>query len=106
MNVNDMIDYADYLKDGDGNVSKPVKLALNKNWAALFAARKDISRAEVDASSKVSNSTENQVRGILGLNKMGSSVSLDASIWLHQMQVDDDVKLGLHQYDGRGCQKP
>ena len=106
MNVNDMIDYADYLKDGDGNVSKPVKLALNKNWAALFAARKDISRAEIDASSKVSNSTENQVRGILGLNKMGSSVSLDASIWLHQMQVNDAVKLGLHQYDGRGCQKP
>ena len=106
MNVNDMIDYADYLKDGDGNVSKPVKLALNKNWATLFAARKDISRAEVGASSKVSNPTENQVRGILGLNKMGSSVNLDASIWLHQMQVNDAVKLGLHQYDGRGCQKP
>ncbi len=106
MNVNDMIDYADFLKDGKGNVSKPVTLPLNKDWAALFAARKDISRAEVDASSTVSNSAENQVRGILGLNKMGSSVSLDASIWLHQMQVNDAVKIGLNQYDGKGCQKP
>ena len=106
MNVNDMIDYADFLKDGNGNVSKPVTLPLNKDWAALFAARKDISRAKVDASSTVSNSAENQVRGILGLNKMGSTVSLDASIWLHQMQVNDAVKLGLNQYDGKGCQKP
>jgi len=106
MNVVDMIDYADYLSDGDGNVSKAIQLPLNKDWAALFAARKDISRAEVDASSTVSNSAENQIRGILGLNKMGSSVSLDASIWLHQMQVADAVKIGMKQYDGRGCQKP
>jgi len=81
-------------------------LPLNKDWAALFAARKDISRAKVDTSSTVSNSAENQVRGILGLNKMGSSVSLDASIWLHQMQVDDAVKIGVKQYNGKGCQKP
>jgi hypothetical protein len=106
MNVVDMIDYADYLSDGDGNVSKAIQLPLNKDWAALYAARKDISRAEVDASSTVSNSAENQIRGILGLNKMGSSVSLDASIWLHQMQVADAVKIGMKQYDGRGCQKP
>ena len=106
MNVDDMADYADYLKDGDGNVSKPIKLPLNKDWAALYAARKDISRAEVDASSTVSNSSENQIRGILGLNKIGSTVSLDASIWLHQMQVSDAVKIGSNQYDGRGCQRP
>jgi len=106
MNVVDMIDYADYLKGGDGNVSEPIKLSLNQDWGTLFAARKDISRAEVDASSTVSNSTENQIRGILGLNKMGSTVTLDASIWLHQMKVDDAIVLGKQQYNGRGCQKP
>jgi len=106
MNVADMADYADYLKDGQGNVSEPVKLKLNSDWAALYAARKNISRADVDASATVSNSAENQVRGILGLNKQGSSVSLDASIWLHQMQVEDAVKLGVNKYNGRGCQKP
>jgi len=106
MNVSDMADYADYLKDGSGNVSEAIKLPLNKNWAGLYAARKEISRAAVDNASTVSNSAENQVRGILGLNKMGSSVSMDASIWLHQMQVNDAVKLGLHQYNGKGCQKP
>ena len=106
MNVSDMADYADYLKDGSGNVSEPVKLALNKDWGGLYASRKEISRASVDASSTVSNSAENQVRGILGLNKMGSSVKMDADIWLHQMQVDDAVKLGLQQYNGKGCQKP
>jgi hypothetical protein len=106
MNVSDMADYADYLKDGSGNISKPINLPMNQDWAALFAARKDISRASVDASSTVSNSTENQIRGILGLNKMGSTVSLDASIWLHQLQVEDAVKLGKQQYGGKGCSKP
>jgi hypothetical protein len=106
MNVSDMADYADYLKDGSGNVSEAVKLPLNSNWAGLYAARKEISRAAVDNASTVSNSAENQVRGILGLNKMGSSVSLDASIWLHQMKVDDAIKLGLQKYKGKGCQKP
>jgi hypothetical protein len=106
MNVSDMADYADYLKDGSGNVSETVKLPLNSNWAGLYAARKEISRAAVDNASTVSNSAENQVRGILGLNKMGSSVSLDASIWLHQMKVDDAIKLGLQKYKGKGCQKP
>jgi len=106
MNVSDMIDYADYLKGGEGNISEPISLPTNQNWAGLFAARKEISRAAVDASSTVSNSTENQVRGILGLNKMGSSVSMDAAIWLHQMQVADAVKLGLKQYNGKGCSKP
>jgi hypothetical protein len=106
MNVSDMADYADYLKDGSGNVSEAINLPLNKEWASLFSSRKEISRAAVDASSKVSNSTENQIRGILGLNKMGSSVSMDADIWLHQMQVEDAVKLGLQKYNGKGCQKP
>jgi len=106
MNVTDMIDYADFLKGGEGNVSEPISLPTNQSWANLYAARKEISRAAVDASSTVSNSKENQIRGILGLNKMGSSVSTDANIWLHQMQVEDAVKLGLQQYNGKGCQKP
>ena len=106
MSVADMADYAEYVKKAQGNVSEPVKLPLNPDWAALYASRKEISRAEVDASSTVSNSTENQVRSILGLNLQGSSVSTDADIWLHQMQVEDAVKLGLNQYNGRGCSKP
>ncbi len=106
MNVDDMVDYADYLNGGEGNVSETISLPMNQDWANLFAARKEISRAAVDASSTVSNSAENQVRGILGLNKMGSAVSMDASIWLHQMQVEDAVKLGIQQYNGKGCQKP
>jgi len=106
MNVSDMADYADYLMDGSGNVSEAINLPLNAEWASLFSSRKEISRASVDASSKVSNSTENQIRGILGLNKMGSAVTTDANIWLHQMQVEDAVKIGLQKYKGKGCQKP
>ena len=106
MSVAEMADYAEYIEKAEGNVSKPVQLPLNPDWAKLYASRKDISRAEVDASSTASNSTENQVRSILGLNLKGSTVSTDASIWLHQMQVEDAVKLGLKQYNGKGCQKP
>ncbi len=106
MSVADMADYAEYVKRAEGNVSEPVKLPLNPDWAALYASRKEISRAQVDAKATVSNSAENQVRSILGLNLKGSSVSLDAEIWLPQMQVDDAIRLGLHAYNGRGCSKP
>jgi len=40
------------------------------------------------------------------INLQGSAVTTDASIWLHQMQVEDALKLGQKQYNGRGCQKP
>jgi len=106
MNVSDMADYADYLKDASANVSKFIVLPLNKEWATLYSTRKNISRAAVDASSTVSNSAENQIRGILGLNKMGSTVSTDADIWLHKMEVADAIRVGLKQYDRRGCKKP
>ena len=106
MKVSEMEDYADFIKESNGNVSELIQLQMNSDWASLYAARKEISRAAIDASSKVSNSTENQIRGILGLNKMGTSVSTDASIWLHQLRVNDAIKLGLHQYNNRGCQKP
>ncbi len=106
MSVADMADYAEYVKRAEGNVSEPVKLPLNPDWAALYASRKEISRAQVDAQATVSNSAENQVRSILGLNLKGSTVHIDAEIWLPQMKVDDAVKLGLHQYNGRGCSKP
>ncbi len=106
MSVADMGDYAEYVKKAQGNVSEPVTLPLNKDWAALYASRKEISRAEVDAASSVSNSAENQVRSILGLNLQGSSVSLDADIWLPQISVDDALALGMKQYNGRGCKNP
>ena len=107
MNVSDMADYADFVKDATGNISELVQLAINKDWATLYFSRKDISRASVDASSTVSNSTENVVRGILGLNKVGSSVSIDADIWLHQIQVNDAIKLGLKKYKNKfGCTQP
>lgn len=106
MSVADMADFAEYIKRAEGNVSEPVKLPLNPKWAKLYASRKEISRAKVDASATVSNSAANQVRSILGLNLQGNSVNLDADIWLPQMQVEDAVKLGLKNYNGRGCSRP
>ncbi len=105
--LEEMEDYAENLRpESVGNYSKVVKLDLNAEWAKLYFNRQKISRAEVDAASTVTNSGENQLRSILGLPLQGSSVDMDADIWLHQMNLDDAVKLGLDQYEGAGCQNP
>jgi len=107
MKVEEMIDYAELTDPtSDGNITAQINIPVNKDWAAKYFSRKMISRAAVDASSKVSNSTANQVRSILGLNQQGRSVASQVSVWLHQMQVDDAIKIGLNKYKGKGCSKP
>ncbi len=107
MTCAEMDDYADLLSGSSGgNFSAEINIPLNKTWAERYFNREMISRAVVDASVKVSNSTSNQIRSMLGLNLQGSSVGSKVSVWLHQMAVEDAVKAGLNQYKGVGCSKP
>ena len=106
MPLEEVEDYAEFLNpNSSGNYSKKVSLPVAKDWAKLYFSRTKITRAEVDAAVKVSNSGENQLRSILGLPLQGSSVSMDADIWLHQMNLDDALKLGMQPYEGKGCGK-
>jgi len=107
MPLEEMENYAEKLDPKSvGNVSELVELPLNQEWASLYFNRQKISRAEVDASVTVSNSEENQVRSILGLPLQGSTVSKDVEIWLHRMQVEDAIRLGMKSYEGKGCVNP
>ena len=103
----DMEDYAENLNPySAGNFSSMVELPVDQNWANLYFNRADISREEVDASVTVSNSAANQLRSILGLNLQGSTVDLDTDVWLHQMDVQAALRLGMSRYEGAGCQNP
>ena len=106
MPLAELEDYAEYLSpDSEGNFSKEVALPVAEDWAKLYFGRAKITREQVDASVKVTNSAANQLRSILGLNIRGNDVSLDADIWLHQMEVDAAIALGANRYEGVGCQK-
>ena len=100
----DLEDYAEFLDPHSmDNISKPVELPVNADWAKLYFNRQKISRAEIDAAVQVSNSGENQLRSILGLPLQGSTVGKDVDIWLHQMEIEDALRLGQQQYEGKGC---
>jgi len=108
LKLDEMEDYANFItKESGNNYSQEIKLDVNKIWAGKYFSRKEISRAEVDAAAKVSNSGANQLRAMFGLPLQASSVSKDAEIWLHRMALEDVVKLGLSSYgNASGCSKP
>lgn len=107
MKLEEMADYAELIDEkSEGNFSAQIKIPINKTWAERYFGRKMISRASVDASVKVSNSGANQIRAMLGLNQQGSSVGSQVGVWLHRMEVEDAVKIGLKKYKGVGCSKP
>ena len=105
MPLAELEDYAEFLNpNSEGNFSKEVNLPTDESWANLYFGRTKITRAAVDAEVKVSNSDANQLRSILGLPVRGGDVSMDAEVWLHQMDLDAAIKLGLQSYEGVGCQ--
>lgn len=108
LKLDELEDYANYItKESRDNYSQEIKLDINKAWAEKYFGRIEISRAEVDASAKVSNSGANQLRSMFGLPLQASSVSKDAEIWLHRMPLDDAIKLGISPYGkGSGCSVP
>ena len=103
--LEELEDYAEFLEPvSSGNISKEVKLPMDKDWAGLYFNRTRLTRAEIDDAVQVSNSGENQLRSILGLPLQGSTVTKDVEVYLHQIDLDDAIKLGMQQYEGRGCQ--
>lgn len=107
LKLDEMIDYAESINpSSSGNFSTAAKIPMNEKWAEIYFSRVEMSRAALDASVKVSNSSANQWRGMLGLPLQGSTSKMDAEVWLHKLEVDDAVKAGYSQYEGVGCQKP
>jgi hypothetical protein len=105
--VSELEDEADELKDSSGNVSKAVNFPVGERFANLYAARKEVSRAEVDAKAKVSNSGANAIRSMLGLPLQAGGVALDADTFLPRIQLDEALPAGLSAYEGTfGCSKP
>lgn len=105
--VSELEDEADQLKDSTGNVSAEIKVPVGEAFAKLYAGRKEISRAEVDAKAKASNNGANALRGMLGLPLQANAVADDAEVWLPRLSIDDAIRAGTAKYEGKyGCQKP
>jgi len=108
LKLDELEGYANYItRESGSNYSQEIKLDINKPWAEKYFGRKEISRAEVDAAAKVSNSGANQLRSMFGLPLQASGVGADAEIWLHRMALEDAIRLGQKPYGkGSGCTKP
>ena len=108
LKLDELEDYANFVTSASGgNYSQEIQLKMPQKWAELYFGRKEISRAEVDAAAKVSNSGANQLRAMFGLPLQASSVATDAEVWLHRMGLEDAVQLGFTTYGkNTGCQIP
>ena len=105
--VSEFEDEADQLEASTGNVSAEIKVPVGEAFAKLYAGRKEISRAAVDAKAKASNNGANALRGMLGLPLQANAVGGDADVWLPRLSIDDAIRAGTAKYEGKyGCQKP
>lgn len=107
MNVDEILDESVHLSQySEGNESALIQLNIAERWANLYAERQILSREDVDASVSASNSGANQLRSMLGLNLQGNSVSTDAEIFLHKLELDEGLPVGFMTWNGKGCAKP
>ncbi len=105
--VSEFEDEADQLVASTGNVSAEIKVPVGEAFAKLYAGRKEISRAAVDAKAKAANNGANALRGMLGLPLQANAVGDDAEVWLPRLSIDDAIRAGTTKYEGKyGCQKP
>ena len=108
MTIEEIEDESDFMSyESTGNITKAIQVPVSSEWAKVYASRKEISRAQVDAQAKAHNNDANALRSMLGLNLRANSVSLDAEIWLHRMSIEDALQIGTHQYEGKyGASNP
>nr|WP_299072318.1 hypothetical protein [uncultured Allomuricauda sp.] len=107
MAVTDILDEAMHLDPmSDGNQGLLIKIPVAERWAEIYANRKEISRASVDAAVTVPNTGANQLRSIFGLNQQGSGVATDAEIFLPLISIDEALPAGKFPWNGMGCNIP
>lgn len=105
--VADIEDEAMHLNpESAGNVGTLIKIPVGERWATIYADRTEVNRAEVDAAVTVPNTGANQLRSIFGLNLQGTSVSMDAEIFLPLIQLDEALPAGHYPWNNMGCQIP
>jgi hypothetical protein len=103
----DMVDEAMHLgPESDANQGLLIKIPVAERWAEIYANRKEISRAEVDAAVSVPNTGANQLRSIFGLNVQGNGVAMDAEIFLPLITVEEALPAGRYPWNGMGCNIP
>lgn len=107
MRVADILDESETLNpNSDGNESLLIKIPVAERWVNIYANRVELSRADVDAAVSVSNSGTNQLRSMLGLNLQGSTVKMDAEIFLPLLTIEEGLPAGLMPWNGKGSSIP
>jgi hypothetical protein len=107
MSVEDLLDESEKLDQySQGNETALIKINVAEKWANIYASRIEISRADVDAAVSVSNSGANQLRSMLGLNLQGSTVKMDAEVFLPLITIEEALPAGLMPWNSKGCSIP
>lgn len=93
--------------ESTGNTTDKVELQLEPKWAAAFAARTVIDRNKAEADVKATDSWQNDLRHMLGLNLQAADLKIDSDVWCHRIALDDGMKTGMAKFSGKyGCQNP
>lgn len=107
MRLDAILDEAMYVDpNSDGNETALIQIPIAERWANIYASRVEISREQVDAAVTVSNSGANQLRSMLGLNLQGSTVKMDAEIFLPLLKLEEGLPVGFKPWNGKGCVIP
>lgn len=107
MRVDDILDEAMLVDQvSEGNESLLIQIPIAERWANIYASRIEVSREEIDAAVKVSNSGANQLRSMLGLNLQGSTVKMDAEVFLPRLHIEEGLPVGFQAWNGKGAAIP
>lgn len=103
MRVDAIVDEAMFVDPmSEGNETAMIQIPMAERWANIYANRVEITREQVDAAVTVSNSGANQLRSMLGLNLQGSTVKMDAEIFLPLLKLEEGLPVGFQTWNGKG----
>lgn len=88
------------------NEAASIKIAVAERWATIYAGRDIVTRESVDAAVSVANTGANQLRSIFGLNLQGSTVKMDAEVFLPLVTIEEALPAGQFPWNGKGCTIP
>lgn len=106
MSLSDIEDESDLLDEAEDNVGDAPTIGISQEYKVKYQARSVINRAAAEVDVKVGATGANALRSMLGLNLQGSDLKVDSDVWLPLITVDDALKAGMSQADGRGAAKP
>jgi hypothetical protein len=105
--ADDLADESECVTEAADNVSAAIEVPVSPDWSAKNLSRSVIERNAAEARLATAGGRFNELRSMLGLNRLAGDLSLDSNVWLPRISVDDALNAGKSRYMNKfGCQQP